>query len=392
MMRRQPLLLQLRDVRHYWGWSPPPLGLLYLAGAVPGTVVVDCAQEGHDECAVIDDLRPALVGVTAFTATRHAALAILRHAHDMGARTVLGGPHVSTRRVAEWTAARAPWVDHIVMGDGEAAWSRLAAGEPLPRIIRGAIPARLDDLAPPDWSAVPIGSYPARGEGYRHGVDLGSTPRISVVFSRGCPGHCRFCAAWKRPLRAHSPDYARRNILAPLAAAGIRHLCLDDDCWASDEAAALEMCGILGEYGFVWEAETRADLLTPAMARAMARSGCWQIAVGVEHGAARMRSVMGKPMSDAVLLRARAAAWDAGLAFHALMLEGYPGETDEDRKAAARFLSLLQPDTSSTVGMTFILPGTDLYSDKITDDSWLETPARHVVWSPRRGAPVAMGE
>jgi len=64
------LLVQPRAMRWFWQWSPPPLGLLSMAAAAPGTRVIDCAQSGQEEADVIADHRPDIVGVTAFTSTR----------------------------------------------------------------------------------------------------------------------------------------------------------------------------------------------------------------------------------------------------------------------------------------------------------------------------------
>lgn len=357
-----------------------------MAGGASSTRVVDCAQEGRDERAVLDELSPRLVGVTAFTSSRHAALDILRYAKEAhGARTVIGGPHVTTGRIARQIAEHYPFVDHIVRGDGENVWRALVRGEPVDRLVLDYVD-HLDALPVPAWDAVPVMQYPPRDEGIYHGVDLSSTPRVSVVFSRGCPGRCNFCSAWRRPMRRHSPAWVARA-LEPLAALGVRHLCLDDDCWATDEDNAVEIAGILGRLGFVWSAETRADLLTPELAEVMADNGCWSVAVGVEHGSQRMLDgPINKHLDLADVLRARAAAWDAGLKFVALLLSGYPGETDEDRQAQGAFMRMLQPDDTGTLGRTLVLPGTRLYSDAIAsgavnDDIWLGK-ARHLLALP----------
>lgn len=366
--------------------------MLYMAAAAPGTIIRDCAQTGEDEISVLDEMRPDIVGVTAFTSTRHDALAVLEAAKARGARTVLGGPHVASPRIARQIAEHYPFVDHIVRGDGERAWARLVAGEELPRISLDYC-ADLDMLPLPDWSAVDLAGYPPRDSGIYHGVDLEAVPRVSVVFSRGCIGRCQFCAAWRRPARRHSPPYVRR-MLEPLAALGIRHLCIDDDCWAMDEDEALEVCGILDDLGFVWQAETRCDLLTPGLADAMADAGCYQVCVGLEHGSVRMREAMGKALDPTVVLAARSAAAHAGLRFSALMMEGYPGETQADRDEAASFMAQLAPDNASSFGGTILLPHTWLYeteriAGRVSDDIWLG-PGRHLIATP--DGPQMMGE
>lgn len=272
----------------------------------------------------------------------------------------------------------------MVRGDGEQAWSRIVSGSQSSRIsLDHALD--LDALAPPDWSAVPVMDYPARDTGVVNGVDLETTPRISMVFSRGCPGRCRFCSAWKRPMRVHSPDWIERA-LRPLADLGVRHLCIDDDCWATDEDNAAEISAVLGRLGFVWQATTRADLLSDDLAVIMADNGCYQVCIGLEHGSPRMLSAMNKQLDLTAVLDSRRAAWNAGLRFHALVMQGYPGETERDREEHERFMGLLQPDDWGALGATMILPGTDLYREAIesgaVDDSvWLGS-GRHLLASP----------
>ena len=378
------LLVQPRAMRWFWQWSPPPLGLLSMAAAAPGTRVIDCAQSGQEEADVIADHRPDIVGVTAFTSTRHEALAVLEAAKAAGARTVLGGPHVSARNIAEQVAQHYPFVDHVIRGDGERAWARLVAGESLPRVSLEYLPD-LDALPVPAWGQVPVMEYAPRDSGIYQGVDLETTPRISIVVSRGCPGRCAFCRAWKRPMRRHSAAWVRRA-LEPLADMGVRHICIDDDCWATDAANALEICDVLSDLGFVWQATTRADLITAELAEYMAAAGCWQVAVGLESGSRHVLDLIGKRLDLDAVLTARRACWDAGLRFNALTMTGYPGETDDDRREHAAFMARLDADDTGTLGVTVILPGTQLYSEavaagQISDDIWLG-PGRHLIATP----------
>ena len=378
------LLLQPRAMRWFWQWSPPPLGLLSMAASAPGTIVIDCAQEGRDEADVLDEYRPDIVGVTAFTSTRHEALEVLRQAKARGSQTVLGGPHVSARNIAEQVAAHYPFVDYIVRGDGERTWKRILAGEAVPRVSLEYLPD-LDLLPVPAWDAVDVLAYEPRDAGIHHNVDVEQTPRISLVVSRGCPGRCGFCRAWKRPMRRHSAGWVERA-LTPLADLGVRHICLDDDCWATDSINAMDICDVLHRLGFVWQATTRADLITPDLAEYMADSGCWKVAIGLENGSPHVLDLIGKNLDLAAVLEARRACWNAGLRFVALTMTGYPGETEADREEHAAFLGALDPDETGTFGATIILPGTRLYSEavaagQVTDDVWLG-PGRHLIATP----------
>ena len=396
--RRSPadvkaLLIQPRAMHWFWNWSPPPIGLLYMKAAAPEqTTVVDCAHLGIDERAVIDAERPDIVGCTAFTSTRHEVLAILEYAKAAGCTTVLGGPHVLTPATARQCADNYPFVDYIVRGDGEAAWRDLVNGLPRPRVSLD-FEADIDALAPPDWSAVDVTSYLPRDSGLVHGVDLEQTPRISVVFSRGCPGRCRFCTTWHRPVRRHSPEWIER-MLTPLADAGIRHLTVDDDCWGTDEENAIEISEVMGRLGFVWRATTRADLLTEDMVYAMADAGCYSITVGLEHGSPRMLELIGKDLDLQTVIDGRRYCWDAGVRFEVLCLQGYPGETEQDREIHDSFIRILDPDVISRSFATYLLPGSKIWHEAVkrgeVDDSVWLGPGRFCVSKP--GKPVMWRE
>ena len=186
-------------------------------------------------------------------------------------------------------------------------------------------------------------------------------------------------------MRRHSAAWVRQA-LEPLADMGVRHICIDDDCWATDHDNAREICDVLSDRGFVWQATTRADLITPELVEYMTASGCWQVAVGLESGSRHVLDLIGKRLDLDAVLSARRACWDAGLRFVALTMTGYPGETAEDRREHAAFMARLDADDTGTLGVTVILPGTQLYSEavaagQVSDDIWLG-PGRHLIATP----------
>lgn len=173
------------------GYTPPPLGLLNVAAMDTGTYIIDNANEPTlDVVSVFKYVRPRIVGVPIYTAGRVEALRLLKAAKEAGAITVAGGPHVSIMH--EQLAAHYPFIDHLVVGDGELAWKEITSGTKVQRVIKMRVP-RFDDLPIPAWARIDLNRYPARGEGIHRGNDLGKIPRISVVLGRGCIGSCSFC-------------------------------------------------------------------------------------------------------------------------------------------------------------------------------------------------------
>jgi len=356
------------------GYSPPPLGDLYMAGIVPDTVVFDAAHRNEDPIKFIQENNPKIVGVTMYTAGRKESLNILRAAKECGAITVTGGPHVATN--LKQLQDNYKFIDHFVVGDGEYAWHDICDGKQLSQVVR--LPVKnLDDLPLPKWDAVDVLSYPARGFGIYRGIDRGTTPRISIVLGRGCQGKCTFCSTWwvNGKYRSHGRDWMHKN-LDLLWNLGARHLVFQDDCLTSDRQAALELCDILDQYNFVWFGTTRVDTIDYELARRMKACGCYQLAFGIETGSQEMLKRINKMVDLNKAIEARLICAKVGITFSALMMFGLPGETRETQIETQKFLSILRPDEMGSVGAVWVFPGTQLYRDckaagLIDDDFWL---------------------
>jgi len=352
------------------GYSPPPLGLLYLAAMDEGTEIYDDAL--HKGQALP---KPHVLGVPIYTMGRHNSLAYLREAKKHGVVTVAGGPHVAVM-LDQMVSHYGHFVDHFVIGDGELAWKAICDGEEMPQIIRMRV-EDLDSLPLPAWERIDFRQYPARGKGIHRGHDLAVEPRISIVLGRGCSGHCTFCSAWwvnGKP-RMHGRDWMAAH-LGLLWNMGVRHLVFQDDCLTDDRQAALELCDTLDGFTFSWCATTRADKFDLELALRMAGAGCYSLAFGIESGSQIILDKMHKQLDLSKAFEARDACRKAKIGFTALMIRGFPCSTPETEQETAMFLRQLQPDIQGSVGATWVFPGTALYQSckragLISDAFWL---------------------
>lgn len=343
-----------------FGQTPPPIGLLYLASMVD-SVIYDAAMLKEPPDSFIAKHRPEVVGVTMYTSIRHDALNILRLAKECGAKTVAGGPHVGT--CWRQLASEYSFVDYFVIGDGELAWESLCRGDALPRIIKKPV-FDLDALPLPAWELVDISSYPAYGSEVHNGNDLKMLPRVSIVLGRGCNGFCSFCSTWwvNGKYRSHGIKWMQRH-LDLLWRLGVRHLVFQDDCLTADRSAAMQLCRAMQSYQFSWSGTTRADAIDDELAKEMVKAGCYELHFGVESGSTQILKRMRKRINLNEVFQARHICQKNGIKFVALMMLGYPYETDKDRDDTNQFLEKLKPDKWSSYEQTFILPGTALYRD-----------------------------
>jgi radical SAM superfamily enzyme YgiQ (UPF0313 family) len=265
---------------------------------------------------------------------------------------------------------------HLVIGDGELAWKAICENQTLPKVIRMPVPD-LDALPLPAWNKIDINDYNSDGNFVHRGNDLRKLPRISIVLGRGCIGSCKFCSTWwvNGKYRSHKAEWIGRQ-LDYLWNHGVRHLVFQDDCLTAERQGVINLCNILGRYNFSWCGTTRYDLVDEEMVRLMESAGCYKLSFGIESGSAAILKLMNKKIDLSLAFEARDICHGAKIAFVALMMQGYPGETDETREEDRLFLEKLQPDQCGTLGYTMILPGTALYAEMkrrslITDDFWL---------------------
>jgi radical SAM superfamily enzyme YgiQ (UPF0313 family)/SAM-dependent methyltransferase len=381
------------------GFTNPPIGLLYIAGTLLkhgfDVRVVDGCLEGKMAISkAIDEFRPELVGITCLTPGRKKALEVARMAKvfDSSAKIIMGGVHptIMYRQMLE----HYPFVDYIVLGEGEYTFLEIALGND-PSTINGLVyrnngiviktsPRKyiedLDQLPFPAWHLIDLKKYPARGKGLIRGINLEKEPRISVIFSRGCKGHCDFCSTWWiwRGWRHRSAKNMTDEIELLYRDYGIRHFCFADDTMTVNRQATIELCDeiIARRMNIAFHVTTRTDCVDKDMLIKLKAAGCYQIAFGVETGSSLLLKKMGKENDIKTSEKAINLCKKAGIAVTALMIIGNIGETDETVKDTINFLKRTKPDDIGCVGGLWILPGTKLYYECkskgfIDDDFWL---------------------
>lgn len=381
------------------GYSNPPLGLLYLAGTLLkggfDVRVTDGCVEGPGALGrALAEFHPDIVGITCLTPARKRALEAARQVKDynQGILTVLGGAHPTIMHGQ--IMANYPFVDVVVIGEGESAFLEIAGGNPLAEIAGILYRAggkvvgtaarvyekNIDNIAFPAWHLADLKKYPPRGSGVVNGVDLAKEPRVSVIFSRGCTGHCDFCSTWWvwRGWRRRSPGNMADELELLYRDFGMRHFCFADDSMTVDREGVIGLCREIVARGMkiAFHATTRTDCVDAEMLAAMKEAGCYNIAFGIETASPGLLEKMGKENSVAASERAIELCRRAQIRSTALIIAGGVGETWQTIGETAAFLRRTRPDDVGCVGGLWVLPGTKLYRDcaargLINDDFWL---------------------
>lgn len=309
---------------------------------------------------------------------RRAACDMIASARRQGARVIAAGSDASDAP-AVYLAAGA---DVVLIGEGLAALrdlvQRLASHPQIAAAqwaedINGIVTGTGDNLrvvkaagySPepqhperPAWDLIDIERYRSMWRG-AHGYFS-----LNMAASRGCSFRCSWCA---KPIWGN--HYLQREAAAVAAEMTYLkrtfnpdHIWFADDIfgfrpgWVSNFAAAVQADN--GSLPFT--IQTRADLVTPNMARALKDAQCREVWIGAESGSQRVLDAMNKgtKVEEVALARARLAAENIRVGFFIQL--GYLDEQLEDILATRSLIEASCPDDIG-VSVSYPLPGTKFY-------------------------------
>jgi radical SAM superfamily enzyme YgiQ (UPF0313 family) len=252
----------------------PPLGLITVAALCPPHWQLRLVDLAFDELGD-EDLRWAnLVMVSAMHAQRAGSVEVLRRARALGARTMIGGPFVSSE-----PTFFADLADHLVLGEPDEVFAAIA------RDLEGGSARHVYHVHDrPDLSLTPAPRFDL--------LKMEKYSSLSVQFSRGCPFQCEFCdiiTIYGRRPRTKSV----RQLVAELdlirEAGWRKQVFLVDDNFIGNHRRALELARELGAwqrrhgYPFVFYTEASVDLARrEELIQAMVEANFFYVFVGVE--------------------------------------------------------------------------------------------------------------
>ena len=359
----------------------PPLSLSYLAGVL--------AQEGievrildflvtryHPEKLrrELEEYRPQLVGATCVTLNYPIARRMLKvcKSFDPHIFTIIGGPHVTF--ALEDTLLSSPWIDAIVIGEGERTLLELAKAVEEGKDIRQVhgiafadggtavktsprpLIENLDDLPLPARELLPMARYRAL-----------DTP-CTVITSRGCPYSCIFCSGHRMfgpRVRFRSPGLVVDEIERLQHDFGLAKINIVDDTFTLNHNHTRAVCEemLRRNLKIKWSVFARVDRISEDLAQLMNRSGCEWVLFGVESADKGILKTIRKGFTIDEVRRGVKIAAEAGINVFNSFILGLPGESRDTADKSLAFGDELYQKYGAKYGFHMLspLPGTEIY-------------------------------
>lgn len=344
----------------------PPLGLLYVAGAVEKEHEV-CVYDydidlGNDKKLkeVVERENPDIVGLTANTATIVSAKNIAKTVKEVDKDTFvfIGGIHATMdtdycikvndfdfvlKGEAEYTAVAL--INHL--GDYKfeeinGLWFK-RNGE----VVRNKDAAYIENL---DNLPFPARHLIKNPSAYTP-PNAKRLPVTMMMTSRGCPARCTFCCTKNllgSKFRFRSPENVVEEVRHCVEKYGIKEVHLADDVFTFNKERVFKIRDLMKESGldvdFVLFNGVRADQVDIPILKALKDLGVYQLGFGCESGSQKILNNIKKGEKLETIRSAYKMTKEMGFETWAYFILGLPGETEETIRETIKFAKEIDAD------------------------------------------------
>lgn len=187
-----------------------------------------------------------------------------------------------------------------------------------------------------------------------------------VMFSRGCPFPCSFCAAGQTRIQYRDGVSARTELESLIADYQIEGFAIVDDNFIVAKQKVADICDHIVDLNLKWSALSRVDTVDRELLQKMADAGCIEVKFGVESGSEALLRDMQKNTTQAQIEAAITMAYEVGIEPKAFIIHGYPGENEATTAETIAMLERLRTKLSRVSLFRFVpLPGTKAYSNQL---------------------------
>ncbi len=184
-----------------------------------------------------------------------------------------------------------------------------------------------------------------------------------VMFSRGCPFPCRFCAAAQTRMQYRSGASARNELIHLIENYKIGGFAVVDDNFVVNKRKVADVCTQIRDLNLRWSALSRVDTVDEELLKQLRDAGCIEIKFGVESGSQRILNAMHKNITPNDIRNTLRLARRANINSKIFIIHGYPGENMESTLETIRLLEDQRSLISRVSLFRFVpLPGTYVYN------------------------------
>lgn len=288
---------------------------------------------------LLEEVNPDVLGLSLFNGTLPTSYFAMKFAKERypHLRVVLGGGAfadqlaIGTFNMDFFLEKVNPYVDKILIGEGEILFLRY---------LRGELPGNqkvctLNDI---DWEIMDIHS--ARIADLSD-FNVGAYPNLASYTSRSCPFQCSFCSEtvqWGK-YRKKSGEQIVRELVTLYRKYG-KQLVFMSDSLLNPVLDDLARAFLKSDVSIYWDGCIRADKHVCDTRNTMLwrRGGFYRARLGLESGSQRVLNLMGKRITVEQMSNALTSLAYAGIKTSTLWLIGHPGETEEDFQKTLDFI------------------------------------------------------
>lgn len=272
---------------------------------------------------------------------------------------IAGGPHIEL-----FPEDSLKDFDAISLGEGE---------ESIKRIIEDSFRSNLKKIYKQE-ETIDLNSYPYASRKYLPKpavADIGTLGGkysdllgTAVLFSRGCPFKCHFCANLTYgPTRFRSPDLITQEIEYLKREYQIKALTMkDDNSIPVNAIIAKPVLEAIAKTNIKWRGQSRANGVHTDMVKLAKESGCVEIAVGVESASQEVLNIINKRINLDEAKKYLRVLKKEGIDRRLLLILGLPGEPDDIAQKTIDFIKETEP-SSVFLSLLCPLPGSEIYNN-----------------------------
>ncbi len=316
---------------------------------------------------------PDIVGISSMTPQFEQAVytASLAKAINPKCVTIIGGTHPTV--MPEECLERGS-IDIVCVGEGEETLyeivKALEAGSDLAGVAGigfrdGSGKAVLNERREliQDLDALPFPSMDLQSKQER---DF-AVRRVSLLTGRGCPYQCTFCARkpiWGKKVRVRSADSVVSEIEYMYHTYGSRYFMFEDDTMTIQRDRVERIFALIAEkkLDITYTIQTRVNYVNDRLLSQLKKSGCVNIAIGVESGSQFILDRIKKQITLQQVQDAVKLIQKYGIAVSSFFIIGYPWETKEMIQETEDFIKKLDSDITHLY-LLVPLPGSELYNE-----------------------------